>query len=121
MPELVVTTPLERSSSLNRNRAWNAPRALKAPARCKFSHLKKKLILGCAGVRPSKGVPTRAFADCGEDASADSVFDVSTGVRWIWGFITWWADWTEALSKGAVLEMSAIALRPHQKIPVDAE
>ncbi len=81
LPELCVTTPLASSSLLNRDRAWKAPRTLNAPIRWKFSHLKKNLILGCAGIWPSKGVPRRASGVCGVDARVERVVDVRTGVR----------------------------------------
>src|SRR5262245_52138961 len=60
LPDENVTTPRRASSGVSRESALNAPRNLKAPARCRFSHLKKT----CAPARSS----TRR--------------DVATGVRW---------------------------------------
>jgi hypothetical protein len=59
LPEELVTTPRAASGSLRENTALKAPRALKTPARWKFSHLRKtrtphsafRLALVTIGVR----------------------------------------------------------------------
>jgi hypothetical protein len=61
LPEEKATTPAFRWASKN-DSALKAPRNLKAPMRCRFSHLKKT----CA---PN---------------SASTVREVMTGVRWAW-------------------------------------
>src|SRR5688500_1411459 len=62
LPEEKATTPAPRWRSSNFASALKAPRNLKAPMRCRFSHLKKS----CA---PS---------------SSSAVRERSTGVRWAW-------------------------------------
>ena len=49
LPEEKATTPRARWSADSRDSALYAPRNLKAPPRCRFSHLKKT----CAPVRAS--------------------------------------------------------------------
>src|SRR2546427_9188280 len=41
LPEENATTPALRCAGLKRDRALKAPRNLKAPMRCRFSHLRK--------------------------------------------------------------------------------
>jgi len=60
LPDEKVTTPARRCRSSNFDKALKAPRNLKAPMRCRFSHLKNS----CA---PS---------------SRSIVREVMTGVRW---------------------------------------
>lgn len=85
IPELWVITPRRFTSSprscSNRNKAWNAPRALKAPIRWKFSHLKKNRNCGHAGSWPSNGVPTKASEVCGVEAIVLRVVQVNNGVQ----------------------------------------
>jgi hypothetical protein len=102
---------LRRTSGSSRVSAWKAPRTLKAPMRWKFSHLKKKRILGFAGVELSKGVPRKASGACGADAMASSVREVSTGVRCTCSLIFSWAACTEARVSGGQVEGSAMVLR----------
>src|SRR5579859_5375752 len=70
LPEECVTTPFAASSSVSRNTALVAPRALKAPTFCKFSHLKCRRL----------------------PAIASSTSLVITGVRWILSRIRSWAS-----------------------------
>lgn len=72
-------------SSISRRTAWNAPRALNAPTRCRFSHLKKRRIFGLAGVSCSVSPDNGEEGSCGVDASVLSVVLVSSGVRWMCG------------------------------------
>src|SRR5713226_6064773 len=60
LPEETAITPRFFSSSLSERILFVAPRALKAPARCRFSHLKKTS-------RPATSLNER---------------EVTTGVRW---------------------------------------
>src|ERR1700675_2167480 len=68
-PEDGATTPREASSSLNEKTAFVAPRILKEPVFCRFSHLKKRLA----------------------PAISSSEEQVTTGVRWICGAMRWQA------------------------------
>src|SRR5437899_11876494 len=58
-----VTMPLATSFSVRERMAFEAPRILKEPVFCRFSHLKKSCV------------PVRAFRDA----------EVKMGVRWILG------------------------------------
>ena len=62
LPDECVMTPRAHSSSLSEKTAFVAPRALKAPIFCRFSHLKK----------------------IDAPSSRSSVAEVMTGVRWTW-------------------------------------
>src|SRR5260370_39473155 len=64
-----VTMPFATSFSVRERMAFEAPRILKEPVFCRFSHLKKS----CA--------PVMAFKDA----------EVRIGVRWILGEIRAWA------------------------------
>jgi hypothetical protein len=115
VPLLCVTTPRLRTSSspissMRRNTAWNAPRTLNAPMRCRFSHLKNSLILGFAGSCPSHCVLLSASAVCGVDARVERVVFVRMGVRWMWGLMIAWAATTDSRVKGREDVLVAMAL-----------
>lgn len=83
-----MTTPRRNSSSRSLARACVAPRILKAPIFCRFSHLKRRLILG-----PSSRV-----------ASAERVLEVRTGVLWMLDLMSESASTTEARVSGSGVE-----------------
>ena len=97
-----MTTPLSTSSLLSLESAWEAPRILKAPIFWKFSHLKKRLIFGRAGDRPSSGVPISASAFCGDEAMSFKADEVRTGVRWMCSLMSSSAAMTEDRVRGSV-------------------
>ena len=88
--------------------AWNAPRALKAPAFCRFSHLNQKRRTGFAGVRPSHSVPASSASVRGVDAMRSSVALVSTGVLWMKGSISLCAASTDSRVSGRAVDGSAL-------------
>ena len=79
MTPWVRTARADVGKERRRVRAWKAPRILKAPLRWRFSHLKKREILGW-----ERGVE---FKDegwfCGEEARVLRVVLVRRGVRWM--------------------------------------
>lgn len=89
-------------SFLSLSTAWNAPRALKTPIRCRFSHLNHSRITGFAGFWPL------APWDLGVDAMVFNARLVSTGVRWIRCLIRSWALRVDSLVKGKHVESSAM-------------
>ncbi|KIH93075.1 hypothetical protein SPBR_02217 [Sporothrix brasiliensis 5110] len=116
LPELCVATPLANpppashpGSRLSRSTAWNAPRALKAPTRCMFSHLNQMRSVGRAGVAPSHGVPCSSSAVRGVDTMPSIVRLVKTGVRWTKGRMRLWASTTDARVSGGQVLRSAMA------------
>ena len=103
-----MTTPLFNSSLFSLESAWEAPRILKAPIFWKFSHLKKRLIFGLAGDRPSLGVPTSPSAVCGDEAMSFRAEEVMTGVRWMCDSMSLSALMTEERVIGSIHEESVI-------------
>ncbi len=53
-------------------------------------------------------MPLSTSGACGVDARSESVVDVRTGVRWMWGCISLWASSIDARMSGGVLEISAM-------------
>ena len=102
-------------SSIRRRIAWEAPRALNAPMRCMFSHLKKRRIFGLGaslapfwGGSSVLGGPMISRSAGFVDAMRSSVRHVMTGVLWMSDLIFSWASWTDWRVNGGHLEGSAM-------------
>jgi hypothetical protein len=101
VPLLCVVKPRFRTSSrprssISRSTAWNAPRTLKAPIRCRCSPLKKSRTFGLAGSCPSHFVLFSASGVCGVDAMLLRVVLVRIGVVWMCGRMSACAASTDA-------------------------
>lgn len=97
LPEEWVITPEERrvegewgEAERRRRREWKAPRVLKAPARWRFSALRKRESLGCEGREGGEswglveGVEEEeGRGERGVEARVLRVELVRTGVRWM--------------------------------------
>ena len=94
--------------------AWKAPRALKAPIFCWFSHLKKRLNLGVGEWEPLEenvsdgGSSLRKAAGLGEEAIRSRVWLVIRGVRWMYLDIFARAMLMDSGARGGAVDASVI-------------
>ena len=70
LPEEKATTPALRCAGVNCDSALYAPRNLKAPMRCRFSHLKKTCAPNASSTVREVSTGVRCAFPCRRDAAA---------------------------------------------------